>query len=130
MVSPKALLPQGIEAFSLPLAAPPLRLVAQPLRFAAGTLSETIFIFYAAGCFFREPGAGPVRIFSNYRNRFLVIGTVENQRIATGLIGDPVPLRIFRGRAMKVNRLPTSLSKLQRFSMCVTRRLRQVIWHG
>ncbi len=37
-------------------------------------------------------------------------------KIATGRTGDPVPLRIFSGRAMKVNRLPTSLSRLQRFS--------------
>jgi hypothetical protein len=40
----------------------------------------------------------------------------HSSRMATGRTGDPVPLRIFSGKAMKVNRLPTSLSRLQRFS--------------
>ena len=40
-----------------------------------------------------------------------------SSKIATGRNGEPVPLRIFKGRAMNVNRFPISLSRLHRFSM-------------
>ena len=42
---------------------------------------------------------------------------IHSSRMATARIGEPVPLRIFSGRAMKVKRLPTSRFRLQRFSM-------------
>src|SRR6266566_9623136 len=54
----------------------------------------------------------------------------QSSSTATALTGDPVPSRIRRGNPIKVKRLPTTWSRLARFSNGVIQYVRHIIWHG